>query len=576
MARRGDIGLATLLARCFVAFALTMALAFAGVYALWNRQQDNLLPLTDVASLVADERLAQGDYDGLVRSYRVGDSAEVAVVDGQGTYLYRSPGWESEAGPDARLTPGEIACLPLRGSENRTTLARYEGEDGQPYYVLTTYEPSTIPGGGAVDEVVEEVFLDADLAVVGGDADGDRASYTAREIGILTGQDVLSTSMERLPFTAADGRALTLLVYYRSLPADRYAWLMAQANAVWLALPPLMLLVGGGLVLFLNRTIGRPLERLDRSIDGLGAGRGVCTEAEGATVREIRRIGATLDSAAERLDLAERERARAEADRQAMLAGLSHDLKTPLSVASGYAHALRDGTVPQQEVRRCLDVVCAKCELAAALVGNLHEYAKLEHPDFAPKRRTVDLCELVRRHLAERLDELTMAGFRLEADIPEHRVPCSVDELQIRRVLDNLVGNSLSYAAPGTTLLVRVRPTTAGDRAELTVADDGPGMDRQARERAFDPFWRGDRARTAAGSGLGLSVVKRIVESHGGTVRLSEGDDGRGVKFVIELPLARSDLEGEDTSMVSLNAEEGVLPHGGPGPEGRGGDRGPR
>lgn len=525
-----------------------MALAFVGVYALWNYQQDNLLPLTDVASLVDDERLAQGDYDGLARSYRVGDSAETAVVDERGTYLYQSPGWESEAGPGARLTPGEIACLPLRGSERRTVLARYEGEGGQPYYVLTTYEPSTTPGGSAVDEVVEEIFLDTDLTVLGGGTDSGRTSYTEREIGILTGQDALSTSMERFPFTSADGRALTLLIYYRSLPADRYAWLMTQANAVWLALPPLMLLVGGALVLFLNRTIGRPLERIDRSIDDLGAGRDVCAGTEGATVREIRRIGTTLDSVANRLDLAEKERNRAETERQTMLAGLSHDLKTPLSVVSGYAHALRDGTVPRQEERRYLDIVCAKCELAAALVENLHEYAKLGHPGFEPKLRTVDFCELVRRYLAGRVDELLAAGLDLEADIPEHRAPCSVDELQIDRVLDNLVGNSLAYAGPGTTLLVRVRPVPSQGRIELTVADDGPGMDSQARERAFDPFWRGDGARTEPGSGLGLSVVKRIVESHGGTVHLSEGDAGHGVKFTISLPLATTDGKGNGPS----------------------------
>ena len=525
-----------------------MALAFVGVYALWNYQQDNLFPLTDVASLVDDERLAQGDYDGLARSYRVGDSAETAIVDERGAYLYQSPGWESEVGPDTRLTPGEIACLPLRGSERRTALARYEGEDGRPYYVLTTYEPSTTPGGSAVDEVVEEVFLDADLAVVGGGAGNERSSYTEREIGILTGQNILSTSMERFPFTSTDGRDLTLLIYYRSLPADRYAWLVTQANAVWLALPPLMLLVGGALVLVLNRAIGRPLERIDRSIDDLGAGRGVCTSAEGVTVREIRRIGTTLDSVASRLDLAEKERSRVEAERQTMLAGLSHDLKTPLSVVSGYAHALRDGAVPRQEERRCLDIVCAKCELAAALVENLHEYAKLGHPGFEPKLRSVDLCELVRRYLAGRVDELLAAGLDLEADIPERQAPCNVDELQINRVLDNLVGNSLAYAGPGTTLLVCVRPAPLQGRVELTVADDGPGMDSQTRERAFDPFWRGDGARTEAGSGLGLSVVKRIVESHGGTVRLSEADAGHGVKFTISLPLAVPDGTGDRPS----------------------------
>src|SRR5699024_9876278 len=143
----------------------------------------------------------------------------------------------------------------------------------------------------------------------------------------------------------------------------------------------------------------------------------------------------------------------------------------------------------------------------------------------------------LRAWLAARYDEIDLAGFSLEPAIPEAPAYCMVDELQLRRALDNLLTNALRHNRLGTLLFVEAEP--GPQKVTVRIADNGEGIPLERRKTIFEPFVTGSDARTGAGSGLGLAITRRILEKHGGSIRLNEKPaPGRATEFVLTLPLA--------------------------------------
>ena len=207
-----------------------------------------------------------------------------------------------------------------------------------------------------------------------------------------------------------------------------------------------------------------------------------------------------------------------------------------MTVISGTIDAICDGKVPPEEQERYLRMIQRKAASLAELAGAFHEYSKVEHPRFVLHPRRVDLCEFLRAFLAARYDEIDLAGFSLEPDIPETPAWCQVDELQLSRALDNLLANALRYNRLGTALYVELE--TGPKAATIRIADNGDGIPPERRSRIFEPFVTGSDSRTGSGSGLGLSITRRIVESNGGTIALNPRPaPGRSTEFVLTLPL---------------------------------------
>lgn len=224
-------------------------------------------------------------------------------------------------------------------------------------------------------------------------------------------------------------------------------------------------------------------------------------------------------------------------DRQKLIADISHDLKTPITVIAGYIDAICDGKVPPQEQERYLRAIQGKAETLTELVNAFHEYSKVEHPEFVLHPERTDLCEFLREYLAAKYDEIDLAGFTLEVSIPEQPVFCLLDPMQFRRVLDNLLSNALRHNRLGTMLFFDM--SLGGQRALLRIGDNGAGIPPERARQIFEPFVVGSEARSGKGSGLGLSITRRIMEKHGGTITLaSHPTAGRSTEFLLELPLA--------------------------------------
>lgn len=218
--------------------------------------------------------------------------------------------------------------------------------------------------------------------------------------------------------------------------------------------------------------------------------------------------------------------------RNLMLSDIAHDIKTPITTICGYSKALSEGVVEEKDRQSYLDVIYAKAMRMDELVTLLFEYVKLESEGFAMHKEPEDLAELAREMVALLYADFEDREMELILDIPEEEVPFVMDRLQLGRAVTNLLTNAIRYGKEGGRVLVRLR------RYELTVADDGEPVDPGFAAHIFEPFARGDKARSSkGGSGLGLGISQKIVEMHGGKLLLNQRfGEGYTKAFQIRLP----------------------------------------
>lgn len=521
--RRRSGSLFALLARTYLLFTLTLLAIVGGVFCLWNAWLTAPYRPVDWDGLLTDPALETGDYAQAARTL-AGGTASFAVYGGDGQLRYASGD-----GFDPVCTAGELACVPLYGDDVSTTVFPRQGPDGAAGWLLIRQRYD-----GGVAGPAEIMALDGDYRVTfGGFSDG-RTGYSQREYQYLTGTRFPDSQMYRQTLTGGRGEE-TLLLRQRALTPEEDLRRYQGSWRIWLLCVPLYLLGAGAFLWWLSRKIGRPLRRLNDAVAAQAEGRSARVGECGGTW-EIRRIAESFDRFADRLDESEAERRRLDQGRQKLIADISHDLKTPVTVITGYVDAICDGTAPPEDRERYLRAIRARAETLTELVDAFHEYSKVEHPAFVLHRERTDLCEFLRAYLAKKYGEIDLAGFTLEVGIPERPLFCQLDRLQFTRVLDNLLTNALRHNRLGTVLFFDVE--REGGQALVRVADNGAGIPPEQAARLFEPFVVGSEARSGRGSGLGLSITRRIMEKHGGTIVLSpRPGPGRSTEFLLRLPL---------------------------------------
>jgi signal transduction histidine kinase len=226
------------------------------------------------------------------------------------------------------------------------------------------------------------------------------------------------------------------------------------------------------------------------------------------------------------------------------VAAVSHELRTPLAVIRSAGENLADGVVKSDaEIRKYGDLVRNEGRRLTDMVEQILEFAGIDAGQRVFILTPVPLAPMLHDTVQARRSLLESAGIRVDYDIADRLPPVLGDEAALRRVFDNLVGNAIKYGEPGGWLGLRAR--AIGREVHVTVADHGIGIAPSDQPRIFEPFYRAPDVIAARiqGTGLGLSLVQRIVRAHGGTV-IVHSEPGSGSEFTVALPAASEEPIG--------------------------------
>lgn len=272
----------------------------------------------------------------------------------------------------------------------------------------------------------------------------------------------------------------------------------------------------------LSRGLSRPAREVARSLEAMAKG-DFSVRIPGQGARELAALGESANRLAAEL---ERER---EIRRQ-WAQDVAHDLRTPVSGVKAQLEAMRDGVLEVSAVRIGRSI--AEIERVERLVVDLAELTRLESPETRLHRERLDAGALL-AELGGQFD-LDIARRRLSLEVQAGAAELEGDRVLLSRALVNCLSNAVRYAPQGGT--VRLTACAGEGVVTIEVSNTGVTIPPDERERVFDRLYRGEAARSTPGSGLGLTIARRIVELHGGRIRATDWP-GRGTTMQIVLPL---------------------------------------
>lgn len=294
-------------------------------------------------------------------------------------------------------------------------------------------------------------------------------------------------------------------------------------------------------VRLLYRKLKYPIETMTESMDRVAKG-DLESRVFMPSFAEFQQMGDSFNAMAEALKAAEEEKIQRDKRNQELYSNIAHDLKSPMTMVLGYAKALERGDVPSVRQQECLETICRQTEHMNQLLDLLLTYTRLENETYKLQLEEADLVEVLRSCVASYYNAFEEHGVLLEVDIPEKSCIYSFDVLEMKRVFHNLLSNMVRHTDYGTVCKVSMKEVVnvESGRSEIQIsfADKGEHLDEKVKEKLFTPFCVGDESRnTKGGSGLGLSIARKILECHHGVIFYEEEEGDRGKAFVIILPL---------------------------------------
>jgi len=303
----------------------------------------------------------------------------------------------------------------------------------------------------------------------------------------------------------------------------------SQLRSRWVTLiERLGLAFGGGVIvagllgLYLSRRIAEPLRKLSRAADEVAAGHYGVELPEPRGSDEISHLSSRFSDMAAKL-------AEGEQLSRNFLMSVSHELRTPLTAIRGHVSALREGVINDPTLRDAsLGVIGEEAIRLERLVGDVLDLAKLDAHRFTVLQEEVDMQRLCERAYTAFGEVARRRSIDYRSDIQAHPVILT-DGDRVLQIISNLLANAFRWTPEGGR--VELELSAANGAVSVAVADTGPGITEEERERIFRPFW----SRDGGGTGLGLAIARELALALGGEIELAS-EPGRGSRFVLVLP----------------------------------------
>ena len=479
-----------------------------------------------------------GDYDailGLTKKYQnylkeekfnklnlkeiTGEDGTIEILDENYNLIY-------SLGKDInkeKYNEDEINAIPnYRKDDTYLNIYDYYSENGESYKLIIA---ESYYSEGVISNSLKSTskwfkVLDKNLNVI---LESDNApakkNYTEKEIIYMRGYYNNGLFIEKYQYINNDGIKRTAIIKSRELYTNSFFKkmnILTKIDFVVFGIAYIILVVI--FVFVLRSKFYEPLEKLNKAMELLTEGKRK-KPVDYSGPREFVDICDRFNIMVSKLEDSENQRKKLMNDKERMMADISHDLKTPITSIQGYAKALSDGIIVDEDKDKYIKIIYEKSKKLTELINIFHEYSKLEHPDFNLIFEKVDLSEYLRAYIALKYEDIVESGFNIEVDIPEEEMEIKIDKVQLQRVFDNILGNSIKHNEKGTNIYVSLKEKN--DIYEIIIADDGKGISKDIANNIFEAFTVGDESRNRKqGSGLGLAIAKTIVDLHGGTIEL--------------------------------------------------------
>lgn len=418
-------------------------------------------------------------------------------------------------------------------SNSYYNLSKIQDSNNQTSYMITleNYNESE-----NMSFISKYCILDNQYNIVEGDLFTEYGALDARQINLLQGYFEKKMNIEKYTYSNQDGEARELVFISPQISDKAYNALLKENQAYQIyALPIFIVIVIIQLAIF-RFIIKRSFLPFQKAI--IQCRNNTSTYFDDSLIpKELRQTVNEFKHTMQSLEQSKLETKKMNEEKYAMISGISHDLKTPLTVIQGFSKALLEHRVPTENQKRYLQTIYDRSLKACDLIDSLFNFTKIEHPDFQPQFRKVDVCEFTKQFFAMKYQEILDKGFCLKIDIPDDKYFSNLDQKLFERVLDNIIENSLKHNNKETTIYIQVKQEDGNNI--LVIADDGVGIDLETGKRIFIPFVTGDSSRNQKkGNGLGMAIVQKIVMLHHGDIQLKTfTSNNHSIEFTISIPI---------------------------------------
>lgn len=534
----------SLVVRCgagIAIYAVLIVLLIFGISRLGDALYNSAFPSIE-SVLEHREPLGRDQFDVL------GDpalgNAEITVFDGEGTRLYSS---------------SETIARNVRASD----LAYINDyADGRFYEVLDNDDPASsvimlvsYDDAEGTRGLVGWCALDDELDVVAGDLFADKGRLTQHQFDFIKGAYDARMSVESFSYHTNRGEERHLVFVAPLVTAKTLEGVFDSIDGLWLFAVPTGLALTAAVAWYVVGQIRHAVVPLNHAIDAYRSSCGMHDDAAARTTGTA--IPVEFEPTYQNfIDLMDQLRAARDSQNR-IVADLSHDLKTPLTVLYGYARAFCDGRVPPESKRHYHELMAKKSLAACDLIETLSAYSKLAHPDFTPHLVPRDPIGLLEQEAEEARGVVEQAGCKFDLELPQQSTlpTVLVDPQLVHRVLLNLVGNACQHNPAGTAVVISCRLVRGEKNAgtptivRISVGDTGDGIAPEVANDLFEPFVTSGADRSSCtGTGLGLTIARTCAELMGGQLRLNPRPSrGLTTEFLLELPAASDHPANEKT-----------------------------